>query len=390
LSTTTSYAGPHSAPFPRCLWQAAKRTTDRQWLILLLGLAAACQTGPAALPDVPTTSQRAVPISTDTPQPTPTEIRVPPQLPQRFQSRYLNPLDSTHGYVDDTCEYLRNRWDPAKAAPGTIVMLIMLHSINQGKPEGSDAINEVLFARMMDELHEQRFQAINMEQLAGFLERNDKIPPRSVVLIQDGRRYPDNFERHFVPYWDTWGWQVVNAWDNQGSTTEPLWEDYVALAQEGVVDFQVYGPTFDPLAKPRTDEYLTGQLQKPVDVLRERFGKAPIGVIWPNGFSSQSARIARELGYRLGFTFNARGPVMYDWIPLSESIDKSRPSYQPEGAVGDPLMTLPRFWPQQVHTALDEVRISGKQAAAYAETVKGTELEYYDIVCATKYGLIPE
>jgi len=366
-----------------------RRTANRLGLILFLGVAVACQAAPARPTDVATAWPTTIPAPTQTPRPLPTALRIPPQLPASFESRYLNSLDAAHTYVADTCTYLRNRWDPAKAAPGTIVMLVMLHSINQGKPEGSDAMNEVLFARMMDDLHEQRFQAISVEQLAGFLERNARIPSRSVVLMQDGRRYPENFERHFRSYWDTWGWPVVNAWDNQGSTTEPLWEDYVALAKDGLVDFQVYGPTFDPSAKPRTDEYLADQLQKPIDALQERMGKAPIGVVWPNGFSPQSVRIARQLGYRLGFTFNARGPVMYNWIPLSESTDSFRPSYQPEAAVGDPLMTLPRFWPYQVHNALDGVRISGREAAAFAEQNKGIELEYYDIVCAAKYGSIP-
>jgi hypothetical protein len=31
----------------------------------------------------------------------------------------------------------------------------------------------------------------------------------------------------------------------------------------------------------------------------------------------------------------------------------------------------------------------GKEAAAYAESNKGTELDYYDIVCAPSLGAIP-
>jgi hypothetical protein len=52
-------------------------------------------------------------------------------------------------------------------------------------------------------------------------------------------------------------------------------------------------------------------------------------------------------------------------------------------------MTLPRYWPQQVHNALDAVRITGQDAAAYAERNKQTELEYYDIACAAEYGPMP-
>jgi hypothetical protein len=356
---------------------------------LILALMPACSA--LSTPSSGTTPTELPPGTTaaDTPSPTSTAVRVAPRLPDTYESRYLNPLDAAHLYVDNHCTYLRNKWDPAKAPPGTIVLPIMLHSINQGRAEGGDAINEVMFARMMDDLHEQQFQAINMGQLAEFLESNAWIPERSVILIQDGRRYPGNFEDHFRHYWETWGWPVVNAWDHQGTTTDVLWDQYAMLAEQGMVDYQVYGPTFDPAVKPRTDEYLSMHLQTPIDLLRERLATVPIAVVWPSGYSHESIQIARELGYRLGFTFNPRGPLMYNWIPLSTTDDKLRPSYKPEGQLGDPLMTLPRYWPQQVHDALDEVRITSKDAAVYAEQNKATELEYYDIVCASEHGPIP-
>jgi hypothetical protein len=268
-------------------------------------------------------------------------------------------------------------------------MIIMLHSINRNKGEGPEAMTALLFGRLIEDLREQRFQAINMTQLAGFLEGNARIPNRSVVLIQDGRRYPENFESHFSEYWEKWGWPVVNAWDYQGTTAETTWKDYVALAEAGMVDFQVYGPTFGSLAHPLPEEYLVESLRKPMEILQERLGEAPIGVVWPSGFSVESVQIARELGYHLGFTFNPRGPVMYNWIPLSDTTDNLRPSYKPEASIGDPLMTLPRFWPHQVHRALDEVRIAGEEAAAYAERNQEIELEFYDIACSAKYGPIP-
>ena len=358
-------------------------------LTFLLVMTAACQAAPSGPVDARTPNPPGADEVTAAPRPTSTAVRTPPTLPGPFQSRYLDPLDSVHTYMDDTCAYLRNRWNPSKSAPGTVVMIIMIHSIIRSKVGGPEALTSQLHTRMMEDLHEQRFHAINMQQLADFLEDNARIPYRSVVLIQDQNRYPENFNTHFRRYWETWGWPVVNAWDQQGSISEPLWEAYEALSEEGLVDFQVFGPTFDPATRSLTDEYLTAQLQKPIEVFQERFDKRPVGVIWPNGFSAQSVRIARKLGYRLGFTFNSRGPVMYNWVPLSDAIDNLRPSFRPESPVGDPLMTLPRFRPQEVHAALDSVRISGEKAAAYAEEHKGTELEYYDIMCAAEYGSIP-
>jgi hypothetical protein len=359
------------------------------WLLPVVGSLVACQAqGPSptamAAPEPSLTAP-----ATKTQVPTPTAPVTPPSLPAPYQSPHLNPLDAVHTYVQDECEYLHNKWSRENAPPGTIAMVVMLHSINQGKAEGQDAISDTGFERMMAELRDQKFEAINMLQLAGFLENNARIPSRSVALIQDGRRYPDNFNDHFRPYWDQWGWPVVNAWDIRGATTNAMWEQQSALEAEGWVDHQVYGPTMDSGGAPLSERSLTDQLEMPLPVFQERFGKAPIAVIWPSGFDQQAARSARTLGYRLGFTMNPRGPLMFNWVPLADAVDTFRPSYFPEGSIEDPLMTLPRYWPDQVHNTLDAVRMTGKDAAAYAEQNKDVEMKYYNIVCQGTYGPIP-
>jgi hypothetical protein len=80
---------------------------------------------------------------------------------------------------------------------------------------------------------------------------------------------------------------------------------------------------------------------------------------------------------------------MYNWVPLADQLDSKRPSYPPEGAIKDPLMTLPRYWPHQVLSAIDTVRVMGKNAKANAEAGKAEEIEYYKIMCAPTYGPIP-
>jgi hypothetical protein len=353
-------------------------------LVLILG----CQFVSLPASESTLAAPSATSAASETPIPTSTAARTPPALPATYQSPLLNPFDIPHTYVKDTCQYLHDRWAPDKSTPGTIVLVVMLHSITQGKAESSDAMNEGFFARMMQELYDQKFQAITMGQFADFVESNARIPARSVLLMQDGRHLADNFDAHFRPYWAQWGWPVVNAWDNQGSTTEGLWAEQADMEAEGLVDHQVYGPTFGAGSKSLSDQYFTDQLQTPMDAFQERLHKAPIAVVWPNAFASRPAQIARKLGYRVGFTFNPRGPIMFNWVPQADEADRQRPSYVPEGPVGDPLMTLPRYWPYQVHAAIDSVRITGKDAASYAEQNKGIELDYYDIVCASAYGAI--
>jgi hypothetical protein len=157
------------------------------------------------------------------------------------------------------------------------------------------------------------------------------------------------------------------------------------------VDHQAHGFIHNtPIGPDSTEAYILSELQKPIDVFQKYFHKIPIAVIWPGGgFTPRAAEFAHQLGYRLGFTTNPRGPVMFNWVPLADLLDPQRPTWIPEGLVNDPLMVLPRYWDADAIIHINDVMQVGQEAAANAERNKVTELEYYDIVCAPQYGLIP-
>lgn len=332
----------------------------------------------------------STPVPTETPIPTATIPRTPPALPPAFSTTALNPLDIPHTYIQDTCQYLKAKWDPNNAAPGTIVMVIMFHTIEKATVHARDPKNIGAgdFKRLMNNLHDFGFQAINTQQLSDFLYNNAKIPPRSVVLIQDDRHAAANFNDWFRPYWNQWKWPVVNGWISKDGGNDINLEDNVALEKEGWVDHQAHGVVHNiPMADNSTDQYITSELQGSIDIFQQYYGKTPIAIVWPGGgFGIRPVQIARQLGYKLGFTVNPRGPIMFNWVPLAD-----QPTGQfdiAEGPVNDPLMTLPRFWDSDASGYLDTMRSISDQAAAYAEQNKPTELEYYDIVCAPTYGAI--
>ncbi len=269
-------------------------------------------------------------------------------------------------------------------------MAIMFHGITQEKAERVHDISKQDFKQLMNDLKEQGFEAINATQLADFLDHNAKIPPRSVVLIVDDRHRAESFNEHFRPYYEQWGWQVVNGWISAFGAEDAFLPENVALANEGWVDYQSHGFIHNEnMTDSSTDEFLKQELQGSKENLETQFNKTPVAIIWPGGnFGVRPVQAARQYGYRIGFTINPRGPVMYNWVPLSEAQDPARPIFLPEGYVNDPRMVLPRYWPYQVQANLDMVRTIGNEAAAYAEQNKATELEYYDIMCAPTYGAI--
>lgn len=314
-----------------------------------------------------------------------------PPLPPTFQTTLLDPLDTPHTYVDETCRYLRNKWNPLNAEPGTVVLILMVGQIQTGAVTVPDGINVVDFMKTMQELKYQGFEAINMREFLFFIERNVKIPPRSVLIIQDGSYEAEYYYKNYREYWENWKWPVVNGWQSDSEIPETLWQENVSMEYEGWVDHQAGGVSPDTkLSDESAKTVIARELQGSLDAFGNHYGKTPYAFIWPNGgFGLRPTEAARLLDYQLGFTTNPRGPVMYNWIPLADEIDPKRPDYLPEGPVNDPLMTLPRYRINDVFTTIDQVRAIGEEAAAYAQFNKVAEHKYYDIVCSETYGPMP-
>jgi hypothetical protein len=346
------------------------------------------------------TAEYVPPTETPTPEPTiaPTATRdpnrTPPALPEGFTTSRLNPLDTPKTYIQDTCQVLKAKWDPNNAAPGTVVMTIMFHGIAKGEvnPAITGAYHDMTmkdFNRLMKDLKDLGFEAITMQQMADFMYTNAKIPQRSVLLIVDDRKHRQSFDDTFYQYYQDWGWKVVNSYITLDERPE-LWQENAAVEAEGWVDHQAHGYVHNEnITASSSEEYMRQELGKPFEMMQKYFNKTPIAYIWPGGsFTKRAAEIAREFKYQLGFTVNPRGPVMYNWVPLTDTADPARPSFIPEGQVGDPLMTLPRYWSPDARNYLDTVRSISAEAIAYAEQNKAVELEYYDIVCAPTHGAL--
>jgi peptidoglycan/xylan/chitin deacetylase (PgdA/CDA1 family) len=343
-----------------------------------------------ALASIRQTQTAAISPATETPGITPTVAQTPPALAATFTTSLLDSSATPHTYIQDSCEYLKEQWSSTNSAPGTVVMVVMFHTISKDVATAANEISNQDFKKLMDDLHEAGFQAIYMQELQDFLYSNAKIPQRSVLLVQDDRHFAENFTDHFLPYYQKWGWPVINGWISTPLNSADLWQQQETLAAQGWVDYEAHGVQHLPIDSGSSDTYILGELQGSIDAFQQHFNKAPIAFIWPGGgFTPHAVELARSSGYKLGFTVNPRGPLMYNWIPLADQQDPGHPLAIAEGPVNDPLMVLPRFWDTDARAHLDQVRQIGNAAAAYAQEQKATELAYYDIVCAPNYGPMP-
>jgi hypothetical protein len=350
-------------------------------------------------------SPTLTPTLTPSPTPSSTPIRTPPVLSLAFNTSLLNPKDVPQSYISDTCQYLRDKWDPSHAAPGTVVMPIMFHNITDGEINHEFQIKAEAVTQLLHDLKTQGFESITMQQLADFLQHNAKIPARSVLLIVDDIKTEQYYRDHFVPIMREYGWSLTNAWISNPESNKLYVDGNKKLQQEGWVDHQSHGvihniniSEYAPntviqttlYGTVTTEQFIQNELSGSMKAITETFGKAPIAYIWPGGnFSKRAVEVAHQVGYQLGFTINPRGPLMFNWIPQAEQTDPNRPSYVSEGYIKDPLMLLPRYWDVDARYHLDTVRQIGKEAAAQAEKNRENEITYYEIVCQPKLGPLP-
>jgi peptidoglycan/xylan/chitin deacetylase (PgdA/CDA1 family) len=346
------------------------------------------QSFPTATPSPTATTPPPTPTATVTP------VRTPPALPAAFTSSLLAKDVLPQAYIQDTCEYLKARWDPNNSVPGTVVMTIMYHSVtedyNEILPDGSQVRHkDVVMA--LGHAHEVGFETITSNQLADFLDHNAKIPRRSLLVIVDDRKRKEFYETHFIPILKEYGWKITNAWISAKDTPELYWTENQEVVKAGWVDVQAHGVVHNiNISEYSDDEFIKGELYGSIEAIQKYHGTTPVAFIWPGGnFTKHAIELAREAGYRLGFTTNPRGPIMYNWIPQAEKVDPAHPVWVPEIPAGDARMTLPRYWSIDAAYRIDDVIAIGDEAAAAAEQTRAVELEYYDIVCKPRTGEIP-
>jgi hypothetical protein len=367
----------------------------KKWILIFLLAGTLCLSACSIQATPTATSTPVPPTETFTPEPTLTPTitptRVPPELPIIFTTSQLNPLDTPHTYIQDTCTYLKAKWDPNNSVPGTVVMVIMVHSISKSSTVTQpDAMTGVRFQILARDLNEQGFTTITVQQLYDFLDHNARIPPRSFLFIVDDNRTAENYNTWFRPLYEQYGWTVTNAIISDTRSPD-FWSSHAVLEAEGWLDHQAHGVVHNINITPSSsDDFIKSELYSSIQGIQEHFNKTPIAYIWPGGgFTERAVEIAVEAGYKLGFTINPRGPLMFNWLPLADQKDPNRPSYLPEGSVSNLLMVLPRYWSPDADNHIDQVRVIGQEAAAYAEANKQTELDYYDIVCVPLTGPLP-
>jgi peptidoglycan/xylan/chitin deacetylase (PgdA/CDA1 family) len=349
-----------------------ERNTHQTQTSSVLATATAFAEATATSTPTQTPTKTVTPTPTEIP-PTPT-ITPTPWAVDTFSPSILYPGVEPVEYVTDTCAYLENRWGEGKAVPGTIVVPIMFHSILAPGKQTTKAedITSEYFAFLMGYAKELGFETITTAELVDFLKENKAIPQHSMILILDDRR-PDT-PQLFMPYLESNDWTLTLAFPTTDQTSESLWQKIEGYVDTGRVEVESHGHNHIYIQSYTSTDVIEEEIYKPIEVIQERFGTAPQALVWPGGnFTPDAAAMAQEAGFDIGFTVYSRGPLMYNWIPLGE----------PERAIDDPLMVLPRAWSSAADVALNQALQISDAAVKQAEEVQAQEQLYYSLFCAS-------
>ena len=295
---------------------------------------------------------------------------VTPEPPVVFQSKQLFRGVKPVTYIDDVCEYLRLRWDPANAAPGTFIVAIMYHRVKE-KP-GENGVDDAYFKQTMREAHQLGYQTITARQAADFLEHNAKIPPRSLMLFVDDRRVPV-IMTHFMPFLKKYDWTVISSWIIANTDDIPgLWQRIEAAQATGHVDVESHSLRHLYIVASTPKKKIVEEINGPIPYFEQHFGYKPVAYIWPGGNYTPFAVVeAHKAGYRIAFTIYPNGPIMFNWVPLQKS----------DRLIDRPLLTLPRYHAGSVKEQLPVAVKMGEQARKQALDHYPQEAAWYHFNC---------
>ncbi len=315
---------------------------------------------------------RIQPTATSMVEPTPAVTTLPPAS---FETNTLYRGVLPVSYIDDACQYYHDRWNYKNASPGTVVVPVMYHGISDKEWRIADdiTVSTTYFKSSLEKARKLGFETITMQQMVDFLHHNAYIPPRSLLLIIDDRRL-GTVREHFLPILRDYDWKLTMAYIT-GVINEQEWKQVEDMLATGRTEVQAHGwfhngETY--ISEWVSEEIIRQEIFAPIDSIEEHLGYKPIAFIWPGGnYNQLSVDLADEAGYDVGFTVFARGPIMYNWIPLGEADRK----------VNNPLLVLPRYWSTTLYKNLDFAVELSESAQAQAEKQKFAEIEWYRANC---------
>lgn len=167
------------------------------------------------------------------------------------------------------------------------------------------AVTDKAFERQMRFLRERNYNLLPLEELAGYILRKEKIPPRSIaVTFDDG--YKDNYiyafpvlKKYRIPV------TIFIILDDVGLPHKLNWQEIKEMQDSGLVVFGSHALGSEPLINIKSSQQLRREIFDSKKILQERLGCEAGIFSYPEGrFNREIRNLAIEAGYKIAVATN--------------------------------------------------------------------------------------
>ena len=214
-----------------------------------------------------------------------------------------------------SCALVVGRGSPTAHEPTCAAASVLVYHRFATNVADSMTTRVTTFRAQLAYLQQHRYPVITLQALVTCLNHGPAIPARAVVLTaDDGHRSVFTEMLPLVREFDVPVTLFIYPSAVSNASYALTWEQLSALRRTGRFDIQshtYWHPNFK-IEKRRLGpepyrRFATMQLAKAQTVLGTRVGVKPDLVAWPFGiYDDQLIGIAREVGYRAGFTLQRR------------------------------------------------------------------------------------
>ncbi len=184
------------------------------------------------------------------------------------------------------------------------VPVLMYHSIDPDHKGSSLSVSPEAFKRQMEFLHKHRYNVVRLDKVVSYIEKKEKMPPRTVAITLDDGAYNNYSEAYPVLKKLSIPATFFIIVDLVGSPGRVDWKDLQEMSASGVIDIGSHSkshPWLTSLGKKDLWEEVAGSKK----ILEERLGSKVDAFCYPGGsFDKRSEAAAKEAGYILAVATN--------------------------------------------------------------------------------------
>lgn len=207
-----------------------------------------------------------------------------------------------------------------------VVPVLMYHAIDNNDQTTKLSVSPESFARQMEFLHKHRYNVVGLDKVAAYMQKKEKIPPRTVAITFDDGLY-NNYE-YAYPVLKKYGIPatIFVIIKKIGSPGYLGWKEIKEMADSGIITIGSHSVSHLWLPAMGTNQ-LVNELRASKEMLESEIGREVGTMCYPIGaHDDRVERLTRDAGYACAVATNPGRSAPSDDIYAIKRIKVSRTS----------------------------------------------------------------